>query len=455
MRCPSWERLAGAPGTPGHRLFNPALPVAAITYAMCDGEAMELEKYSFGIGDRFGFECTAQLRALQKAGAGGARIVPVWNKSNREHAIARTVPEDARKASDEAVRACGWTDSYYVDADHIGLATVDPYIQSHNFFTIDVADYIGKPPSAETAVSFFAAMAPYQGALSIPGMEAPVQITEPVLAEFAGKYLCAISEAGSVYRHIAERKDAGDFISEISVDEARGPQSPVELLLILAGIAREGIPIQTIAPKFTGSFLKGVDYVGDPRQFDREFKDDLAVIAFAVSHFNLPRNLKLSIHTGSDKFTLYPLMHRAIERAGAGIHLKTAGTTWLEEAIGFAASGGAGLALVNDIYGESYRRFDELCEPYLAVINIDKRQLPLPERVNSWTSAEFVQALRHDQFCSQYNPHLRQLLHIGFKVAAGMRGRFVEMLGECRSAIEENVTRNLYERHICPLFLGQ
>jgi tagaturonate epimerase len=416
---------------------------------------MELERYTFGIGDRFGFECAAQLRALQKAGASGMRIVPVWNKSNREHGIAGTVPEDARRAADEAVQACGWTDSYYLDADHINLATVDAFLPSHDFFTIDVADYLGNRPSTESVASFLKTMASYKGALAVPGMSAPIQITDQVLTEFAGKFLCAISEAGKIYRHIEERKGADHFISEVSVDEALKPQSPVELLLILAGIAQEGIPIQTIAPKFTGSFLKGVDYVGFPQQFEKEFNDDLSVIAFAVSHFNLPGNLKLSIHTGSDKFTLYPLMHKAIKRAGAGIHLKTAGTTWLEEAIGFAASGGAGLALIKDIYRESYLRFDELCAPYLAVINIDKHQLPLPELVRSWNSEEFVQALRHDPFCHKYNPHLRQLLHIGFKIAASMRSRFVEMIHECRSVIEENVTANLYERHIRLLFLGQ
>jgi tagaturonate epimerase len=416
---------------------------------------MELEKYSFGIGDRFGFECAAQLRALQKAGESGMRIVPVWNKSNREHGIAGTVPEDARRAADEAVRARGWTDSYYVDADHINLTTVDAFLPSHDFFTIDVADYIGNRPSMESVASFLKAMAPYKGALSIPGIPDPIQISEQVLTGFAGKYLCAISEAGKIYRHIEERKGADHFISEVSVDEARSPQSPAELLLILAGIAREGIPIQTIAPKFTGSFLKGVDYVGNPQQFEREFNDDLAVIAFAVINFNLPANLKLSIHTGSDKFTLYPLMHNAIKRIGTGIHLKTAGTTWLEEAIGFAESGGAGLKLIQDIYRESYLRFDELCEPYRAVIHIDRHQLPLPEKVEAWNSEEFVQALRHDPFCKNYNPHLRQLLHIGFKIAAGMRSRFVEMLQECRSAIEENVAFNLYERHIRLLFLGE
>jgi hypothetical protein len=416
---------------------------------------MELGKYSFGIGDRFGYECAAQLRALQMAVERGIRIIPVWNKSNREHEIAGTVPIDARRAADEAVRVCGWTDSYYVDADHINLTTVDAFLQSHDFFTIDVADYIGNRPSKEKVASFFKAMAPYKGKLSIPGISMPLQITEQALSEFAGKYLCAISEAGTIYRHIEERKGAGRFLSEVSVDEARNPQNPVELLLILAGIAGERIPIQTIAPKFTGSFLKGIDYIGNPQQFDQEFNDDLAVIAFAVNHFGLPADLKLSIHTGSDKFTLYPLIHNAIKRTGAGIHLKTAGTTWLEEATGLAASGGDGLKLIKDIYKESYLRFKELCEPYRAVIRIDRYRLPAPERVDSWSSEEFVQALQHDPFCKHYNPHFRQLLHLGFKIAASMRIRFVEMLHECRSAIEENVTFNLYERHIRLLFLGE
>ena len=416
---------------------------------------MELAKFSFGIGDRFGFECTAQLRAIQKSSGSGIPIVPVWNKSNREHGIAGTVPEDARKAADIAVKACAWTDAYFVDADHIGMATVDAFLPSHDFFTIDVADFIGKPAGAAETAAFLAAMASYKGTQRIPDMAAKVEITDAVLADFARKYLCAMSEAGRVYRHVAGRKGADNFISEVSVDEAHNPQSPVELLLILATLAREGVPVQTIAPKFAGSFLKGVDYIGDPRQFEKEFNDHLAVLAFAVHNFGLPQNLELSIHTGSDKFTLYPLVHRAIERAGTGIHLKTAGTTWLEEAVGLAASGGDGLILVKDIYRESYRRFEELCEPYLAVIRIDKLRLPSPERVTAWSSEEFVQALRHDPECPQYNPHLRQLLHIGFKVAAGMKDRFVEMLGKYRDTIEENVTTNLYERHIRPLFLGE
>ncbi len=415
---------------------------------------MELGKYSMGIGDRFGFQCAAQLRALQKAAAAGLPVAPVWNKSHREHVIAKTEPGHASAAAAEAVRECGWTEAYYVDADHIGPATVDAFLPTHNFFTIDVADAIGKPPGNGPRTGFLEAMARHRGRWEVPGIQAPVEISGPVLENFARRHLHAIAEAGRIYRHIAEKKGADNFVTEISMDEAQAAQTPVELLLILAAIALERIPVQTIAVKFSGAFLKGVDYVGDLRQFTREFREDLAAIAYAVDRFGLRRNLKLSIHTGSDKFSLYPIMHDAIRRIDTGIHLKTAGTTWLEEIIGMAESSTGGLALAKDIYARSFARFDELCSPYLAVIRIDRHQLPAPGKVAAWSAGDFVQALRHEPLCRNYNPHLRQLMHLGFKVAAEMAPEMGTLRRECRDKIGENVTLNLYERHIRPLFFG-
>ena len=416
---------------------------------------MELEKYSIGLGDRFGFEGAAQLRGLQKAETLGVRIVPVWNKSNREHSIIGTSPDDTRYEADQAVTTCKWTGSYYVDADHIGLTTVDRFLNSSNFFTIDVADYIGKPPSPESVSAFLKEMSRFKGTLNIPDMPTPVAVTDELLADVARKYLYAVQEAGKVYRYIAQKKGAGSFVTEVSVDEANSPQTPAEMFFILAAIAREGIPAQTIAPKFTGSFLKGIDYVGNIHQFTREFDDDLAVIAFAVKTFNLPRNLKLSVHSGSDKFSLYPIIHRAIKQFDAGLHLKTAGTTWLEEVIGLTASDGDGLRLAKEVYAEAFKRYDELCKPYLTVIDIDKRRLPEPKQVDSWNAVQYVEAIQHNQSCPGFNLHFRQLVHVGYKVAAEMNGRFTGLLQRCRSTIESNVTTNIFNRHIQPLFLGQ
>ncbi len=416
---------------------------------------MKLEKYSIGIGDRFGFEGSAQLRALQLAEEQGASIVPVWNKSNREHTIIGTSPEDTRMEADKAVQTCRWKASYYVDADHIGMGTVGKFVNSSNFFTIDIADHIGKPAAGYSGSAFLKEMDRFRGTLHIPGIDNAFVITSDILMKIAQKYLFSIEEAGRVYRYIADGKGINNFVTEVSLDEVNLPQSPVELFFILAAIAREKIPIQTIAPKFTGAFLKGVDYVGDISKFISEFEEDLAVLAYAIKTFELPGNLKLSIHSGSDKFSLYPVIHQAIIKFNAGLHLKTAGTTWLEEIIGLASSGGNGLIIAKTIYREAFKRYDEMSNPYLSVIDIDKKMLPSPEEVMSWSDIQYVQALRHDQSCKQFNRHFRQLIHIGYKVASEMGENYLQSLREYRHSVELNVTANIFERHIQPLFLGQ
>jgi hypothetical protein len=237
------------------------------------------------------------------------------------------------------------------------------------------------------------------------------------------------------------------------MDETDSPQTPAEFLIILAAIADEGIPIQTIAPKFTGRFNKGVDYQGDLAKFSEEFSDDVATIAFAVKNYPLPANLKLSVHSGSDKFSIYKPMREALQRFDAGVHLKTAGTTWLEELIGLAEAGGDGLELAKDIYAKAYEQREALCAPYAAVISIDAAKLPLPETVRHWNSQQYQNALRHVQSNSEFNSDLRQLLHVGFKVAAKMGDRYLRLLDEFESTIAKNVTENLYDRHVKPVFV--
>src|SRR5438874_1926594 len=188
------------------------------------------------------------------------------------------------------------------------------------------------------------------------------------LAAFVRKYLYAAIEAGKIYRHIETAKGKDRFITEVSMDETDQPQTPIELLFVLAAIAQQKVPIQTIAPKFTGRFNKGVDYVGDLKQFEKEFEQDLAVIAFAVKQFGLPANLKLSVHSGSDKFSIYAPIRRAVAKFNAGVHIKTAGTTWLEELIGLAEADGEGLKVAKEIYAEALDHREELCAPYSAVI---------------------------------------------------------------------------------------
>jgi len=417
-------------------------------------EALGIGKYSLGVGDRFTRQAAAQLRACMAAAQEGVEVVPVWNKSNREHLIVGSDPAAARAAADTAVKELGWKGPYHVDADHIGLRTVDRFIPYADFYTIDVADWIGKPADAADLAGFTGDHSELVGRIAVPGIETPFEITSAELQRMAGKYLLAVREVGKVYRHVAKMKGKGRFITEVSLDETESAQSPAELLVILAALAGENIPVQTIAPKFTGRFNKGVDYVGNVASFDREFTEDLAVVAFAVKQYSLPPRLKLSVHSGSDKFSLYGPMRRGLERFKAGVHLKTAGTTWLEEVIGLAEGGGKGLALAKEIYTEALRHLEELCAPYAKVIDIDRRKLPAPSVVAGWRAEQFAGALRHDPHNPAFNPHLRQLVHVGYKVAAKIGVRYLEALDECEPCVSRNVTENLYQRHLKPLFLN-
>jgi len=407
--------------------------------------ALTLGKYSLGMGDRFARQGRAQLAACAKAAARGVTVIPVWNKSNREHVIVGSEPSSVRAEADSAVAALGWNAAYHVDADHINLSTVDRFIAPSDFFTLDVADAIGKPADASSVDAFVQRHGDCGGVFGLT--------VEKVRAA-AVKYLYAVEDAGRIYRRVAEVRGAGAFITEVSMDETDLPQTPDELLVILAAIAAEGIPAQTIAPKFTGRFNKGVDYIGDTAQFEREFNDDIAAIATAVERYGLPANLKLSVHSGSDKFSIYPAIARAMKTTGAGVHLKTAGTTWLEEIIGLAEAGGDGLALAKEVYAEAFSHSAELCAPYASVIDIDTTRLPNPAEVNAWSASDYANALRHDQSCPSFNLHLRQLLHVGYKVAAKMGPRYLDMLTACEESVARNVTENLYARHIERVFLA-
>jgi hypothetical protein len=415
---------------------------------------MEFPKYSLGIGDRFAHQGKPQLAAFVQARRLGIEVAPVWNKSNREHLIVHSEPSSVRAEADAAVQALGWDGPYFVDADHIGLKTVDGFIAGSDFFTLDVADFIGKPAAELDIAVFVAAHERFAGELRIPGIAAPLDVSRTRVEAIARKYLLAAQEAWRVYRHIAAKKGVGRFVTEVSMDETDQPQTPVELFFILAALAAEQIPLQTIAPKFTGRFNKGVDYVGDVAQFEREFNDDLAVIACAIREFGLPADLKLSVHSGSDKFSIYAPIRRALKRTGAGLHVKTAGTTWLEELIGLAAAGGDGLEIAKEVYRTALGRFDELCAPYATVIDIDRARLPSADEAAQWSSRQFVEALRHDQSCPRYNPSLRQLLHVGYKVAAQFGERFTNALERHAEVIAANVTENIFTRHLKPIFGG-
>ena len=414
---------------------------------------MRLEKYSIGVGDRFALEAEAQLRACVLAAERGIDVIPVWNKSNREHLIVGSGPAAVQAAAAAAVKKLNWRKPWHVDADHIRLETVDRFLPFADFYTIDVADSIGKRAPANAVKKFVDQHAELSGRLEIPGIDGAMQVSRADVERAANKFLFAVQEAAVIYRHIAQKKGEGKFITEVSMDETDVPQTPVELLIILAAIADEGIPAQTIAPKFTGRFNKGVDYVGDVAKFEEEFSNDVAAIAFAVGQYGLPANLKLSVHSGSDKFSIYAPIRRALETFDAGVHLKTAGTTWLEEVIGLSLAGEDALDLAKAIYSMAYRRQPELCGPYATVIDIKADLLPTPESITKWTSEEFAQTLQHEQSNPRYNPSFRQLIHVGYKVASEYGVEYTDALKANKEIVGKCVADNIYERHIKRLFV--
>jgi hypothetical protein len=411
-----------------------------------------LGKYSIGLGDRFGHQGGAQLKAIIKASEKGIEITPVWNKSNREHNTIGTQPGDVRIEADSVTKKAGFKKAYFVDADHINFDTVDRFIESSDFFTIDVASNIGKKAEEKEIIEFLSGVKKYTGDLKIPGTKLSFKTSKQQIKQIAEKYLFASMKAWDIYRKIEKIKGRGNFITEVSMDEVTDPQTSVELFFILKMLASENIPVQTIAPKFSGRFNKGVDYVGDPEKFAEEFESDLLVINYAIKEFGLPENLKISIHSGSDKFAIYPHIGSIIKKHNKGIHLKTAGTTWLEEVIGLAESGGEALGFVKEIYAESLDKTDELCAPYADVIDINVSSLPAKAEVLKWSSKKFADSLRHIPENKSYNPNMRQIIHVAYKLAANRMDEYYRLLEANEETVSECVYENIYERHICRVF---
>jgi len=215
---------------------------------------------------------------VQKAFSEGVELAIVWNKSHSEHTIVGTSQSAVLKEARQAVQELNWKGQYFVDADHIGFGNLDLFIESSDFFTLDVADFISKKSEDTNLKSFVNKYRTFAGELAIPGIDQPLLISEEQLQTIAKNTSMPFRKQGR-YTDILQSK---------------------------RGVGTE---------------------------------EDLCVIKYALEHFGLPQSLKLSVHPGSDKFSIYRPIKELIDKHGAGIHVKTAGTTWLEELIGLAEAG--------------------------------------------------------------------------------------------------------------------
>jgi hypothetical protein len=407
-------------------------------------------RFSLGCGDRFGYEGRAQLRAFVLARQQGIPVVPVWNKSHREHRLTGTRPADVRREADEAVAALGWSEPYYVDADHVTASTLADFVTDCDFFTLDVAEAIGRPPPPEAEARLRDRARTWLGR----PLPLPYGDWRPTAAELDAavrRQAAPIEAARAAWERLRALLGERSVHVEVSMDETSQPQSLADLWVILIGLADAGVPVHTLAPRFPGAFHKGVDYEGDPTQFGRRLEEALTLLRYAREELGIPAHARLSLHSGSDKFRLYPVIREVLHRTGEGLHVKTAGTTWLEEVVGLVRAGSEGAAIVREIYRRALDQAATLLAPYAAVVSVDVSRLPPAHELAAWSADHLAAAIVHDPSSPKYWPELRQFFHVAYPVAAAIP-EFHEALRAYREFIEPGVTFNLLERHLRPLF---
>ena len=283
---------------------------------------------SFGFGDRIGLATPGHIAAVKST-----KFAPVFaQQSVRENTrTGRTlqhVMDDAKRAVD----AAQWEAPWGADADH--LKTVDelqPFVEAgYTFFTVDPGEHVDNAADTDSVELLKQKVAAFNwdelSALYLPGNGEQAWPPTGMIGRFdaeslmraAVKYGRAIQHVILMFKRISDLKDVFDF--EMSVDETDTPTTPLEHFFIASELIRAGVKFTSLAPRFIGRFEKGVDYIGNLSALDVELAKHAAVTA----HFG---TYKLSLHSGSDKFSVYPLMEK---HWGERLHVKTAGTSYLE-----------------------------------------------------------------------------------------------------------------------------
>ena len=375
---------------------------------------------SFGFGDRLGLATPGHIAAVT-----GTKLAPIFaQQSVRENARTGRTPQQVIDDARRAVEAAGWTGAWGADADH--LKTVDdlpPFVAAgYTFYTID--------PGAQVDNSADAAAVPllqvkikdranwdelgavYLQKTAIPGL--PAFEVETLLRAVV-KYGPAIDHAVTMYRRLSELMQAFDF--EVSVDETDSPTTALEHYFIANELRRRGVNFTSLAPRFIGRFEKGVDYIGDLDALDVEMAKHAAVTA----HFG---TYKLSLHSGSDKFSVYPLIRK---HWGDRIHVKTAGTSYLEALRTLAV---AEPALFGQIWALALERYPLDRASYHVSAQIDK--VP-PDTAGPSLLDDF---------------YSREILHVTFgsvlaQYGAQIKGALVKHMGAYDANLRQHFQRHL------------
>lgn len=290
-------------------------------------------KKSFGFGDRLGLAGPGHIAALRQSSFAGI----ISQQSIREMTRTRRTPQEVMEAARQAVKSTGYDKPWGADADH--LKTEDDVKLTADagfcFFTIDPSAYVVNEADNmdEAALTEGVAALVRDGIFDSADWESrylgkAIELNSSTALTFdkeslyraAVKYARAIAHCGSMAGYIAKHSASRPFEIEVSVDETDSPTSHLEHLFFALELKRRGVTVVSLAPRFIGEFEKGIDYKGDLQAFEKS----LAV------HVEIARAMgpyKISIHSGSDKFSIYPTIGRL---CGDLLHVKTAGTSYLE-----------------------------------------------------------------------------------------------------------------------------
>jgi hypothetical protein len=399
------------------------------------------ENTSMGMGDRLGIATPGHVRAVSEA---KGRILPIFaQQSIREMTRTGRTPQQVMDDATWGVFEEGWQGGMGADADH--LKTIDDIdaclAAGFTFFTFDPGFYVDNSSHTddlnslkEKAQRFPAHMQLMETGLlgkiiDLEGIR--IVLDKPTLLKALVKYGNAITHVVTLYEHLQQAAKNQHYEVEISMDETELPTSPAEHIYIVSELQRLGVLWVSFAPRFVGRFEKGVDYIGDLNAF----KADLTVHATIARHFG---PYKLSMHSGSDKFSLYPIF---MEKTRGLAHVKTAGTSYLE---GLRTIATLDKDLIREIYSFALERFETDKQSYLSSAQIT--HAPRPDEISDWPG-----------LLNQFDA--REILHVTFgsvlteKLGRG-EWRFYERLMFLLKDNREHYFHNLenHFRHHLALF---
>ncbi len=397
-------------------------------------------KTSFGFGDRLGQATPGHVQALRAADP-GSKIAPIFaQQSVRENKRTGRTPQQVMDDAMWGVFQEGWRAPWGADADHIKeLADLDAFVAAgYTFFTVDPGDHVDKTALTDSPVKLRLKTAglPW-GILQSSAADMyhrycrepfvldglTLAFNEEILQRALVKYGRALAHTLIAAQELSARMEGRPYDLEISVDETDTPTSLHEHFFIASELTRCSVPIASLAPRFVGKFQPGVDYMGDRAEFERELGRHAAI----MNHFG---SYKLSIHTGSDKFSIYPVIARHTRRL---VHIKTAGTSYLE-AVRVAAQNPVLFRRILDL---ARARFEKDCSSYC----LDARLSQVPEN-GALTDATLPDLL--DQVDA------RQVLHVTFgsildEFGPGFHDFISQRETDYRAALEAH-----FSRHIAP-----